>query len=163
MKPEHTKPFNLKHAKAGAPYCQRSDFPARVGIWDSKDRNGYVLNGSVDSGDGSELHMQWTEEGICSTGFASSDLVMLPLGMCEGRPVFVGDELQKSYSHQKDIVNIGDSNFANHIWPRTAPVMPIMFPSNSAIQSTFEHIALYSRVQLEHYWKQLDEFNGVKV
>lgn len=32
MKPEHTKPFSLVDAKAGAPYCQRNGLAARIGI-----------------------------------------------------------------------------------------------------------------------------------
>jgi len=55
MKPEHTKPFNLEHAKAGAPYAQKSDLPARIGIWDSSSQPvvNNLLTQLLDSVDGS--------------------------------------------------------------------------------------------------------------
>lgn len=89
MKPEHTKPFHFDHAKAGAPYGTATGMPVEILKWD--------MQGNVHSilaivGDRQEC-ARYTRLG---TNGSYADLVMLPLGMVEGKPVFVGDQLQNS-------------------------------------------------------------------
>lgn len=160
MKPEHTKPFDLNLAKYGAPYAQRNGFAARIGIWDKKGE--FPLLGLRDDFHGQECVGSWKINGQNLHCPGQLDLVMLPLGYCEGKPVFVGDELVYINSVIGSIVMDAEcSHFVDFKWPRTAPVMPIFFACSDQ-QKSVEYALLYDRSKIEAYWKALDEFNGVK-
>lgn len=164
MKPEHTKPFDLNSAKAGAPYAQRSGLLARIGIWDKKVEY-YKLTGAIQRFEGNELEWDccWSIEG--KSNFESvqeTDLVMLPLGYCEGKPVFVGDELADVIGSKFTLrADSKYSRFDLYKWPRTVPVMPI-FSANTVNSITWEILLEQRRPEIELYWKQLDEYEGVK-
>lgn len=87
--PIHTRPFNSDHAKAGAPYCCRNGEEATVLKWDCRDSEfplGGVFGGQDDA-------TNWNAQGVYNRSLkAEYDLVMLPLGTIDGKPVFVGDE-----------------------------------------------------------------------
>lgn len=105
MKPEfnidHCRPFNLEHAKDGAPYCQRSGRAARIGIWDSNNPDGYTLAGVRTNDDESEYSESWDSKGKFHLGHDSGiDLVMLPIGYCQGKPVHFGDILVSIRNHK---------------------------------------------------------------
>ena len=162
----NTRPFSLSDAKAGAPYCQRNGLAARIGIWDGRRRN-YPLVGEVEYSGGVYGEVSWTSSGIFSDGGSSEerDLVMLPLGFCEGKPVFVGDELREdslSEPASTIIAQPGSRNFEDYYWPRTAPVMPAYKYTGNPIQDRCEAYITNQRDEIEAYWKALDEFNGVK-
>lgn len=97
MKPEFTKEFNADHAKAGAPYCCRNGVEATIVKFDCRHPN-FVLVGVRGQ---SDECTSWTNKG----GFYGNndpcghDLAMLPLGMIDGKPVFVGDELLDDQGH----------------------------------------------------------------
>jgi hypothetical protein len=92
MKPEHTRPFDLAAAKAGAPYCCRDGQEATVLKWDCRDPLWPVV-GVYGSEDGCT---EWGSNGTYNDGMNDElDLIMIPLGYCEGKPVFVGDELEQ--------------------------------------------------------------------
>jgi len=162
-----TKPFNAEHAKAGAPYCQRNGLAARIGIWDAE--SGYPLVGVrlLDSLGTEEVSAAWNCVGTTSNAEASFSLVMLPLGYCEGKPVFVGDELRTlKANHVIEPLTAAAWMNQRHIdnckWPRTAPMMPIFFAHSGEQQKSSECLLAHYRSKIELYWKQLDEFNGVK-
>lgn len=161
MKLEHTKPFGLNSAKAGAPYCQRNGLAARIGIWDSK--SAYPLVGVASCNNGhDEVSGAWSSLGDSSRIYKEFDLVMLPLGYCEGRPVFVGDELVYINSVIGSIVMDAECrHFVDFKWPRTAPVMPVFF-AYSEQQKSIEYALLYDRTKIEAYWKALDEYEATK-
>lgn len=91
MKPEHTKPFNLDHARSGARYCCRDGRPATILKWDGRCSE-YPLIGYFGEGDSSN---SWTITGYNYYGDPEDgiDLVMIPLGTCEGKPVWWDSEL----------------------------------------------------------------------
>jgi len=166
MRPEHTKPFNAEHAKAGAPYCQRNGLAALIGIWNG--RNPIVpLIGERENSKGQFSATTWTANGgnPNPNGTESNDLVMLPLGYCEGKPVFVGDELVNSVG-VLNTVSARERYFEPSLWPRTAPVMPKSSYVNEGEWTTYDKIFAHhlktQRKEIEAYWKALDEFNGEK-
>ena len=119
MKPEHTKEFNAEHAKAGAPYCQRNGLAARIGIWDGQ--GSAEIIGERLSKSGSWITESWNAIGETLTRVTLADLVMLPLGYCEGKPVFVGDKL-KIYRGGKEFIASEEMRFFGDCeWPSTAP------------------------------------------
>jgi len=159
MKPEHYKEFDLNSAKAGAPYAQRNGLAARIGIWDCTSL--YSLVGTIMDKAGNERAAQWKSDGV-NPLYVSSSLVMLPLGYCEGRPVFVGDELVDVCGTSFKIrVDAKYTRWDVYKWPRTAPVMPVFF-AYSEQQKSVEYALQYYRPNIEAYWKALDEFNGSK-
>lgn len=84
-----TKPFNLEHARAGAPIACANGMEATILKWNSR-RDGHPLLGVFGDRD---LSMVWRADGS-NEGNRDIDLVMTPLGWIDGKPVFVGDELQ---------------------------------------------------------------------
>ena len=173
---KHTKEFNAEHAQAGAPYCQRNGLAARIGIWDKL--NSHCLSGVMQDSTltPTEIDSSWNIKGQWLEGEISNcDLVMLPLGMCEGKPVFVGDEL--IFDSRKYCVSLEywfdlrecQRHFIDSTWPRTAPVMPkseLWLRSSDQSYTTpdeaLAHAIDCQRKEIEAYWKALDEFNGVK-
>ena len=124
-KPVHMKPFNMEHARAGAPFCCRDGEPATVLKWDG--RGDYSLIGMFGAND---LAASWTDVGCFSIHDQDAiDLVMLPLGFIDGKPVWVGDEIEtKSFSAtgawEPVKVCPGDHGFTTCRWPAPAPVYP---------------------------------------
>lgn len=87
MKPEFSKPFNANHARAGALYCCRDGTEATVLKWDGRGK--YPIIGVASDIDKQAI---WMQDGhILDNANRDYDLVMLPLGMVDGRPVFMGD------------------------------------------------------------------------
>jgi hypothetical protein len=163
MKPEHTKPFNAEHAKAGAPFAQRNGLAARIGIWDAI--GSYPLAGVKSCTNEIEVASSWTNDGhFHKTGpLYENDLIMLPLGYCEGKPVFVGETLFKdglgNYRINLSVwrrMRQDNKNFDRHRWPCTAPVIPTL---GSLERTDIEYMLSTYRSEIEAYWKALDEFN----
>lgn len=171
MKPEHTKPFNLEHAKAGAPYCQRNGLAARIGIWDAEHTD-YPLIGSRMDSEGCNSEASWTSSGayiLAAINEHDYSLAMLPLGYCQEKPVFVGDELQVlPGSHATVGHHVAEPNnrsFLHYCWPRTVPVMPKSKGFHEGVVGDVDLIcAIFiatQREEIEAYWKQLDEYERV--
>ena len=161
MKPEHTKPFCLEDAKAGALYCQENSYPALIGIWEG--RGAADLIGEYESTSGGWYPASWRKDGSSLTS-SCGRLVMLPLGYCEGKPVFVGDELVDGDGRPYTCPpNFTKPTFEDCTWPRKEPVMPNLtlfcYPIGN-VQAN--RLALENRAALESYWKALDEYNEVK-
>jgi hypothetical protein len=152
------KEFNLEHARAGAPYCQRNGLSACIGIWDVK--GNYQLAGVKSCDNKIEVSSSWTNDGRFhkdATVYAD-DLVMLPLGYCEGKPVFVGDEIINVCGPVFK-ARIGMSSFNTCTWPRTTPGVPTL---GSLERTDIEYMLSTYRAEIEAYWKALDEFNKGK-
>lgn len=86
--PEHTKPFNPEHAKAGAPYALATGEGVDILKWDRKHAQCIVTVSHQDA-----AVRTYRADGTQGHGDGKFDLVMTPLGYLEGKPVFVGDEL----------------------------------------------------------------------
>lgn len=120
-KPEHTRPFNLEHAKAGAPYCCRDGAEAMVIKWDCRDGK-WPLVGVMGANDNP---VAWGADGgsdYCQE--ASFDIVMTQLGFIDGKPVFVGDEFHDELGLQyKCKPHVRD--FTGCTWPAPARQYPV--------------------------------------
>lgn len=132
MKPEFTKPFNIEHAKAGAPYCCSGGSEATILKWDCNHQH-YPLIGAICE-NGSHYPESWTASGMQASDEEVErrpwrDLVMLPLGMIDGKPVFVGDEIEAMSVPGDDWIGItvkpGDRPRQNGFrWPAPAKAYP---------------------------------------
>jgi hypothetical protein len=124
MKPEFSGKFNAVHAKAGAPYCQMDGLPATVIKWDMDSDTPLLGFARRRADSNEEVPAIWRENGIPGGSYDSEfRLVMLPLGLIDGKPVYVGDELDYE-AHGKDplvVVQAKDHNFDGYYWP--APVL----------------------------------------
>lgn len=92
--PVDFKPFNLEHAKAGVPVGLSDGRSCRILCFDRKeDRDDRCIILLIKDTIYQREHViDATNTGIvCCNG---GDLVMLPLGYIEDRPVFVGDVVQ---------------------------------------------------------------------
>lgn len=96
--PEHYRPFDLKQAQAGAPYGLTSGSPVRIVCWDRK-----VFGSSLpiiilkQESNGAEVALSPNYDG--TIGWSDDKLVMLPLFMLDGKPVFTGDRLLQTSAH----------------------------------------------------------------
>jgi hypothetical protein len=116
----NTRPFNLEHAKAGAPYSCRDGDVATVLKWDVRNEE-YPIVGVVYDTD---KLCSWTSAGnhLVNSVPHSLDLVMLPLGYIDGKPVFVGDDLE--FDGKLYLAQPSDKNFSTSRWPSPAKVYP---------------------------------------
>ncbi len=126
-KPKHTKPFNLDHAKAGAPYCCANGDPATILKWDGRGVAGNTLIGCTRAED---HPASWNAEGRYNfaLGLVGFNLVMLPLGYVEGKPVFWDSEmLHKDGTPVAGHVAAHHSadGFNDYTWPKPAPKYPL--------------------------------------
>lgn len=129
-KPEFSRPFSLEHARAGAPYCCRDGQQAEILKWDCNHQR-FPLIGVV-----CEKTYHYPESWTVSGEQASDeeferrpgrDLVMLPIGMLQSKPVFMGDELVTRFG-EKFVVekeHIGDLDEEN-TWPPSYPVTQML-------------------------------------
>lgn len=86
-----TRPYSHADATQGAPYGARSEeYDAMV-----LHAEGTQLLGATRKKGGSWLPTEWTRDGMVRSEPAEHprDVVMLPLGMVEGKPFFVGDRI----------------------------------------------------------------------
>lgn len=119
---EFSRPFSLEHAKAGAPYCCRDGEEAIVLKWDGR-RFNEPLVGCIGADD---IPASWGGDGRYvpdEHGPRQRDLVMLPVGMCQSKPVFMGDELVTRFGDKfvveaKHISDLDEEN----TWPPSYPV-----------------------------------------
>lgn len=131
-KSEFSKPFNIEHAKAGAPFgtkCGRKmeifkyDYPMSGATYEP------IILGAVYKSDDNAIVTYWDQDGrwFCGGPADVGILVMLPLGMCEGKPVFVGDKLEISAMNtwQPHVARTDSRGFKNCRWPVPAPVYPV--------------------------------------
>ena len=120
-KPEFSKPFNISDTKVGAPYCCRDGQQAEILKWDCNHKC-FPLIGVV-----CENTYHYPESWTISGEQASDeelerrpgrDLVMLPIGMCQSKPVFMGDELvtRVGVNFVVEAKHIGDLDEEN-TWP----------------------------------------------
>lgn len=130
-KPEFMKPFNIEHAKTGSPYCCRNGEEATILKFGIRDKD-YPLVGIRGSEDVLET---WRLDGhsLYDTPH-KHDLVMVPLGFIDGKPVFVGDE----YLGHADCKCIAGahlkSDFSGCKWPPAAPKWPQTTMTDGALE-----------------------------
>lgn len=136
-KPEHTRPFNLEHARAGAPFSCANGEEVEILKWDRKHTQCIVGLARQDV-----AIRTWRADGTYNDPNSTAyPLVMLPLGFVEGKPVFVGDVLidPNGTFGDDEAFTAGPTMRQGHLghctWPKPAPVYPetLMMPDELAI------------------------------
>lgn len=154
-KPEFSKPFNVLDAKAGAPYCCRNGEEAIILKWDGR-RFNEPLVGCIGTDD---IPASWGNDGRhvpdepCPR---PRDLVMLPVGMCQSKPVFMGDELVTRFG-EKFVVetkHIGDLDEEN-TWPAPAPAYPVTLMTDGDLVSNYYGGGPVSHEQEYQAWHRI--------
>lgn len=131
--PEFTKPFNLEHAKAGAPYSCKDGTEATVLKWDGR-LMGCSLVGVYGPND---KVMTWAADGSYgSSRHDHIDLVMLPIGLIDGKPVFVGDEYTDPLGNLRS-ASPSDRYYTCCTWPEPAKIYPISSALPCALKGAF--------------------------
>lgn len=132
--PLHSRPFMLEHARVGAPYACKDGSKATILKWDLRGTN--PLTGFIESDSETDLVCRWDEEGTTYGGASKhGNLVMLPLGYIDGKPVFVGDEVETNSlsidgSWETVAVKPGDHGFTTCRWPAPTKMYPTLTRSD---------------------------------
>lgn len=124
MKTEFTRPFDLDHAIAGAPIATVDRGPARfVAYADEADRSCCVIVLDMKGVVGTRRKSGRVNEfGATDNPF---DLVMTPLGLIDGKPVFVGDIVKSPDCKQVEAdhrMNFGEGSTWQ--WPAPERMYP---------------------------------------
>lgn len=139
MKPEFSKPFELAHAAAGALIANRHGdeafFVAHVPEAVSQSRI-IVRFKSGEIGTRRESGKHYEGDQV------HGDLVMLPLGLIDGKPVFVGDELLTPTGTKWTATPLcrADRSFGDCRWPAPEKV----YPKTQMDQTELADAALHS-------------------
>lgn len=136
--PIYTHPFCAEHARAGAPYSCRNGEEATVLKWDCRD-DSFPLVGIFGNTDKST---EWGGDGIYNgSRNPEYDLVMLPLGKIDGKPVFVGDRLEQRDRHNETWIvrdaQPTDRDFTTSRWLAPAKVYPQTTMTNNQLYEAF--------------------------
>jgi hypothetical protein len=142
MKPEFSKPFDLASARAGAPFCGANGEAVRVLLWDRKHPTHPII-AIEEAGEQEAVAFRAdgtsnARESLCVV----SQLVMLPLALVEGKPVFVGDEIEAMSVPGSEWISItvkpGDRpRNAVFRWPAPAKVYPETLMGNNQLHAAF--------------------------
>lgn len=154
-KPEFSKPFCLEHAKAGAPYCCRDGEEAIILKWDGR-RFNEPLVGCIGTDD---IPASWGNYGRYVPDEPCQrprDLVMLPVGMCQSKPVFMGDELVTRFGDKfvVEAKHIGDLCEEN-TWPVPTPAYPVTLMTDGDLVSNYYGGGPVSHEQEYQAWRRI--------
>ena len=144
MKPMHSKPFDIAHAQAGAPFSFDDGESAEVIKWDRPGRFPLV----VLRGETQEVFS------MSSIGYGSAgQLVMLPLGEIDGKPFFIGDDVVNANGVAFKI-NWYHVGIQGCTWPTPAKVYPTSKMSVDMLCSSYfgdEPVAVNSMAEMAAY------------
>lgn len=124
-----TRPFNLEDAKAGAPVGYSDNSYCEIIKFDLSRKPPIIAMKGAH-----KMIMQHYEDGL-NTLWHSGNLVMTPLGYCEGRPVFTGDVLISG----GDEVTIGpqERKFDFMRWPDPLRKYPVTSMTDIELSAAF--------------------------
>lgn len=118
----HYRPFNHEHARAGAPFSTIDGRAVEIIRWDVRGGECPLL-GIVENGTHGQLAVRWATDGVQhAERTADEQLVMTPLGICEGLPVFPGDQLwdvMADDGYRLFTVSVHAREFSHCMWPRS--------------------------------------------
>lgn len=137
--PEHFRPFKIEHAKAGAPVSTIDGRAVTFLKWDLKGGTCNIL-GLVDNGKYGDLAVRWDDDGMPNAEREKEcQLVMLPLGMCEDKPVFVGDKLEWAHMGRRELVLATPEmrDMDDLTWPRPEPEYPKTRMDNTDLDEAY--------------------------
>jgi hypothetical protein len=144
MKPLHSKLFSMVDAQAGAPYGCADGASATVFKWDCR-RALYKIAGVRGEIDESTM---WTKEGRHLSGYGGDALVMLPLGMIDGKPVFVGDEfiwyIDKQLRVASPCMAGACGSWELCTWPAPAKVYPVSLMTFSELSDEYDRYHIHA-------------------
>lgn len=136
----YTKTFNFQDFLDGAKFGCLDESSIRVICKDRKteDSGVYPIVALVEGSNGAERLLCYKQNGEASSPLGSRsekhDLVMIPLGFCEGVPVYTGDILyHKGYPTRPYTVKAHDQlAWDNHVWSALKVIEPnwkeVFFP-----------------------------------
>lgn len=146
--PAHSRPFDLDAAKAGAPYCGKEGQHVEILKWDCNHPR-YPLIGIICE-NGFHYPESWTADGTQASDEEIErrpfrDLVMLPLGFIDGKPVFVGDEFlwPVSIELRKASPDMAGGDWSRCSWPAPPKVYP---------ETRMKPSELYSVSGVDEFW-----------
>jgi hypothetical protein len=122
IKHNFTRPFNIEHARAGAPYATRGGEEATILKWNSRHATMPLIGAHSEI----DIASSWTLEGRYVVGddmHHPCDLVMTPLGFIEGKPFFVGDEIIGANGGKPFIAEPRDKDGDLEKWAWPKPVL----------------------------------------
>lgn len=131
MKPDHTRSFNREHAEAGAPICCANGTKVEVLRWLSGKAIGihHGINGE-------QFAAAWSDSGQAE-GWPNDELslVMTPLGMIEGKPVWWDSEFLNArgvkYTANQTMIEF---DYSGCKWPPAAPVIETKMTGKEAFE-----------------------------
>lgn len=162
--PNDTRPFNLVHVQAGAPFCMRNGEPVRI-IKSDMDNQFSIVG--IFRDEGKEWVGTWYPDGSYSKneeGELPKDLVMKPLAYIEGRPVHYGNELTRNmgagYISTIEAFPELDFDSGEFAWPETinlkdhAPTAKLDITPKGAFDQAKEILKGIDKVESEddHGW-----------
>jgi hypothetical protein len=143
--PKHIKPFNLEHARAGAPFCCANGDEVEVLKWDRKHTLCIVGLSRQDA-----AVRTWRADGSYVDANSNEfPLVMTPLGYIDGKPVFTGDEIElkcfagmngddnwKRVKAEPDWKGTWNDDGQNARWPAPAKRYPVTQMTDQQIEQS---------------------------
>ena len=146
---KETKPFNLELAIAGHPLVTRDGRDAKFiayvpETWIGSRVIALLLN------EGKHLLHFYESGNLHEYTDSESDLFLAPLGHCEGKPVFAGDELVNNSSSLLCTVEVFHTNFTQCTWPK---------PERSFIMTASQFVELAGKAYNKHYSRPVESFN----
>lgn len=124
MKPEFSKPFDLAAARAGAPIGCINGLSVKIHNWAARGEQTLLLGEIV--ANNADVQAAWSVTGRTQRLADCFDLVMLPLGLIDGKPVFAGDAIEDGGPGDwtPGIAHPCNRDFKNCRWPAPAKVYP---------------------------------------
>ena len=127
MKPMHSKPFDIAHAQAGAPFSFDDGESAEIIAWS---RSGAMSLVSMKG-----QHQSLVLSRVDGTSGGMATLVMLPIGEIANLPVFVGDKCI-GYDGAPFVATARmGSDWSHFSWPAPAKVYPKTLMSAELLES----------------------------
>lgn len=141
------RPFDPALGRQGAPIMTKEGQAVRVICWD-RNNHGYCVVGLLPDVAGDERVGCWDVHGDGSPAYKVPELVMAPVGWCEGRPLFCGDVLYLKDETSTEFMVLShhakDFTFDNMAWtkPLAAAVLEVKIAAMNTehLRSQFEEV-----------------------
>lgn len=143
------KEYNNEAAIVGAPVGCRDQRYAP----DILKRTPYAIFGTVATADQEEQPIRWNKNGLVHVSTPGPhDLVMEPLGFCDGRPVWSGDILiDRDGCEVEFLGSLAEIDLSAYVWPPVAPKWPLATIDPAALFDAWKKIPMGSRQTGELY------------
>jgi hypothetical protein len=133
--PAHSRPFDLSAARAGAPFACVNGLTVKIHNWQARGGD-HLIFGEI-AAQNCDVMAKWDSRGTCVSAQMPLDLVMLPLGIIDGKPVFVGDDL----IDPSGAVFVPGPTSSGHLAGCTWPAPPNVYPETLMGDDDLRHAA----------------------